>query len=381
MRYLALIIALMAAPAMAETIAIVGGKIHTAAGTPIEKGTVLIENGKITAVGLNVQVPGNAYLIDASGKEVTPGIISSSSIYGLSEGATRIFSSDTSANDSGMTASFDVKYALNSGSVVIEEGRRQGVTRAVSSPTSSGDIFSGTSAIITMDNKPDMRFAEGPMHAKFDNALNRAVAWNRIRAIFDQVLDYERNKSRVMRGQSQDYLLSIADMEALVPVLKGDKKLVIEMGSEAEIRGAIQLKKDYGVDIVIQGAQEAWKVADELVAAEIPVIIVPEDNLFGNVTMAGTTFSNAARLEKAGVKFSLISGNGSLYYGHHILQFAGMAVAHGMSHDGAIRSITINPAQIFGVDRVVGSIEVGKDADVVVWDGDPLEVTSNTNHV
>ncbi|MEZ5759317.1 MAG: amidohydrolase family protein [Emcibacteraceae bacterium] len=381
MRYLAILIALLATPVMAETIAIVGGKIHTAVGAPIEKGTVLIENGKITAVGANVQVPANARIIDASGKEVTPGIMSSSSIYGLSEGATRIFSSDTSANDSGMTASFDVKYALNSGSVVIEEGRRQGVTRAVSSPTSSGDIFSGTSAIITMDNKPDMRFAEGPMHAKFENAQNRAVAWNRIRAIFDQVLDYERNKSRVMRGQSQGYLLSIADMEALVPVLKGTKKLVMEMGSEAEIRGAIELKKDYGVDIVIQGAQEAWKVADELVAADIPVIIVPEDNLFGNVTMAGTTFSNAARLEKAGVKFSLISGNGSLYYGHHILQFAGMAVAHGMSHDGAIRSITINPAQIFSVDRIVGSIEVGKDADVVVWDGDPLEVTSNTDHV
>lgn len=381
MRYLVIILTLIATPVLAETIAIVGGTVHTGVGAPIENGTVLIEDGKIIAVGMGITINEDARVINASGKHVTPGIISSSSTYGLSEGAAGKFSSDTSANDSGMTASFDVKYALNSGSVVIQEGRRQGVTRAVSSPTSSGDLFSGSSALITMDNRTDMNFAEGPMHAKFGNAANRAVAWNRIRAIFDQTLDYERNQTRAMRGQSQHYLLSFADMDALIPVLSGDKKLVIEMGSEAEIRGAIQLKADYGVDLIIQGAQEAWKVADELVAADIPVIIHPEHNTLGNVTMAGTTFSNAARLEAAGVKFSIMSGNGSLYYGHHVLQFAGMAVAHGMTHDGAIRAITINAAEIFGFDDVAGSIEEGKDADVVIWDGDPLEVTSNTDHV
>lgn len=381
MRYLVIILSLIATPAMAETIAIVGGTVHTGVGAPINNGTVLIEDGKFIAVGMGITINEDARVINASGKHVTPGIISSSSTYGLSEGAAGLFSSDTSANDSGMTASFDVKYALNSGSVVIQEGRRQGVTRAVSSPTSSGDLFSGSSALITMDNRTDMNFAEGPMHAKFGNAENRAVAWNRIRAIFDQTLDYERNQTRAMRGQSQHYLLSFADMDALIPVVHGDKKLVIELGSEAEIRGAIQLKTDYGVDLIIQGAQEAWKVADELVDAGIPVIIHPEHNTLGNVTMAGTTFSNAARLEAAGVKFSIMSGNGSLYYGHHVLQFAGMAVAHGMSHDGAIRAITINAAEIFGFDDVAGSIEEGKDADVVVWDGDPLEVTSNTDHV
>ena len=269
MRYLFIIAAFMISPAFAQTIAITGGTVHTGTGAPIENGTVLIENGKIVAVGMGIRIEEDARIINASGKHVTPGIISSSSTYGLSEGAGGKYGSDTSGNDSGMTASFDVKYALNSASVVIQEGRRQGVTRAVSSPTSSGDIFSGSSALITMDNKTDMNFAEGPMHAKFGNASNRAVAWNRIRAIFDQTLDYDRNKSRAMRGQSQHYLLSFADMDALVPVLNGDKKLVLEMGSEAEIREAIQLKADYGLDLIIQGAQEAWKVASELVAADI----------------------------------------------------------------------------------------------------------------
>lgn len=381
MRYLALILALITTPVMAETIAITGGKVYTVSGPAIDGATVVIVDGFITAVGKDVEIPSGARVIDASGKHVTPGIISSSSQYGLSEGAAGKFSSDSSANNSGMTAGFDVKYALNSASVVIQEGRRQGVTRAVSSPTSSGDIFSGTSALITLDNQLDMNFAEGPMHAKFGNASNRAVAWNRIRAIFDQTLDYERNQSRAMRGQSQDYLLSFSDMEALFAVLSGDKKLVMEMGSEAELRGAIALKEDYGIDIIIQGAQEAWKVAAELAEAEIPVIIHPEHNTMGNVTMAGTTFSNAQRLEAAGVKFAIYSGNGSLYYGHHVLQFAGMAVAHGLSHEEAVRSITLSPAEMFGFDDVSGSLDVGKEGDVVVWDGDPLEVTSNTDHV
>lgn len=381
MRNIILIIAFLATPVMAETIAITGGKVHTVSGSVIDGGTVVIEDGIITSVGADVDIPDGARIIDASGKHVTPGIMSSSSVYGLSEGAPGKFSADSSANDSGMTASFDVKYALNNASVVIHEGRRQGVTRAVSSPTSSGDIFSGTSALITMDNASDMNFAEGPMHAKFGNASNRAVSWNRIRGIFDEVLDYERNRTRAMRGQAQNYMLSFADMDALIPVVNGDKNLVLEMGSEAEIRGAIALKNDYGIDVIIQGGQEAWKVATELNDAEIPVIIRPEDNTFGNVNMAGSTFSNAARLEAAGVKVAIYSGNQSLYYGHHVLQFAGMAVAHGMSHDGAIRSITLSPAEIFGIDEVYGSLEVGKEGDVVVWDGDPLEVTSNTDHV
>lgn len=385
MRYLILLIILITTQfsslAMAEIIAITGGKIHVGNGEVIDNGTILIDENQIVDVGVGVTIPEAARIINASGKHVTPGIINPSTTYGLSEGAGGLYGSDTSAGDSGITAGFDVKYALNSASVVIQEGRRQGLTRVVSSPQSSGDIFSGTSALITMDNRTDMNFAVGAMHAKFGNAGNRAVAWNRIRAIFDQVLDYDRNRSRVMRGQAQDYLLSVADMEALVPVLNGDKKLVIEMGSEAELRGAIELNADYGVDLIIQGAQEAWKVADELAGAEIPVIIHPQDNLLGNVTMAGTTFSNAKRLEAAGVKFAIYSGNGSLYYGHHVLQFAGMAVAHGMSHEGAIRAITLNPAEMFGFSDTAGSIEIGKDADVVVWDGDPLEVTSNTDHV
>ncbi|MCC3861088.1 amidohydrolase family protein [Pseudemcibacter aquimaris] len=381
MRILAIILAFIATPVFAETIAITGGKIHVGNGSVIENGTVLIDDGEIIAVGADVDVPSDARVINASGKEITPGIINPSTSYGLSEGAGGKFGTDTSANNSGMTASFDVKYALNRGSVVIQEGRRQGVTRAVSAPGSSGDIFSGSSALITMDNQADMNFAEGAMHAKFGNAANRAVAWNRIRAIFDQTLDYDRNRSRALRGQAQDYLLSVADMDALVPVLDGDKPLVIEMGSEAEIRGAIQLKNDYDINIVIQGGQEAWKVAAELAEAEIPVIIHPEHNTNGNVTMAGSTFSNAKRLHEAGVTFAIYSGNGSLYYGHHVLQFAGMAVAHGLDYDAAIQAITLNPAVIFGFDDIAGSIEEGKSADIVVWDGDPLEVTSNTDHV
>jgi imidazolonepropionase-like amidohydrolase len=382
MRYLLIILVVCLSPAFAETIAITGGKIYTVSGDKIENGIVIIDKGKITAVGANVAIPNGARIINASGKHVTPGIMSSNSIFGLSESGSGRFPNDHSANGSGFTAAFDVKYALNNASLVIREGRRQGLTRAVSAPTSSGDIFSGSSAIITMDNTLDMHFADGPMFAKFDNGGNRSISWVRIRGIFDQVKNYAQNKSRVLRGQSQDYLLSIADMEALIPVMNGNKKLALELGSEAEIRGAIALKADYGIDLILIGGQEAWKVAKELAAAKISVMIDPEQNIFDNVTIAGTTFSNAARLEAAGVKFSFYHGGmGSLNAANYIIQFAGIAVAHGMTHDGAIRALTLSPAEMFGIDKVYGSIDVGKDADIVVWDGDPLEVTSNTDHV
>lgn len=382
MKSFILMVAFMTTSVMAETIAITGGKLYTISSGIIENGTLIIEDGKITAVGTDISIPKGARIIDARTKYVTPGIISSNSTYGLSEGAPSKFSSDDSARGSGFTAAFQIKYALNSASIVIHDGRRQGITRALSAPSSSDDIFSGSSAFITMDNTQNMNFAEGPMHANFSNVANRSVAWNRIRAIFDQVLDYQRNQTRAMRGQSQKYLLSFADMQALIPVVNGDKKLVLEMGSEAEIRGAIALKNDYGLDLIIQGGQEAWKVGAELAAADIAVIIDPEQNIFENVTMAGTSFANAARLEDAGVKFSFYhEGMGSLNAANYILQFAGIAVAHGMSYDGALRALTLNPAEMFGIDKVVGSLDVGKDADVVVWDADPLEVTSNTDHV
>ncbi|MFL2840512.1 MAG: amidohydrolase family protein [Pseudohongiellaceae bacterium] len=377
MRHLFILFTLCVSPVLAETVAIEGAKIYTITNGIIENGTLVMVDGQITAVGDNVTVPDGARIIDARGKHVAPGYMASYTYLGLTESTSDIFPNDHSANESGFTAAFDVKYALNSASPAIAENRRQGVTRAISAPSPSGDIFSGNSAVITLDNSVDMRVREGPMFAQLSG--NRNVAFVRLRGIFDQVLDYERNKTRAMRGQSQDYLLSIADMEALIPVVNGDKKLVLEAGNVVEIRGVIALKQDYDIDVVLIGVPEAWKLASELAEADIPVIINVEQNLFPNMTLPGATFSNAERLENAGVKVAIYNGGFSNAY--YLAQFAGMAVAHGMSHEGAMRSITQNVAEIFDIDDVYGSLEVGKDADVVVWDGDPLEVTSNTEHV
>jgi imidazolonepropionase-like amidohydrolase len=197
------------------------------------------------------------------------------------------------------------------------------------------------------------------------------------------VKHYQKNKKRVLMGQGRrDYILSSADMEALIPVALGKKKVAIILAGRNDIRQAIALKKEYGIDLIIIGAAEAWMVADELRDAKIPVVINSMANLPSGHDGLGSTLKNAARLEKAGVLFSLAAtGIGTTHTAYLVTQFAGNAVAHGLSYEGALKAITVNPAKIFGISKTYGSLSVGMDGDVVVWDGDPLEVTSNTDHV
>ncbi|MBY0421467.1 MAG: amidohydrolase family protein, partial [Parvularculaceae bacterium] len=168
-----------------------------------------------------------------------------------------------------------------------------------------------------------------------------------------------------------------SDLVALQPALAGAQPMIVAVSSAAELRNLIRLKQQYGLKVIALGAAEGWRVAPELAAAQIPVIIDPLYNLPGAFEDLGATLSNAQRLAAAGVVVGFFNPQGSPTHNLRLLpQMAGNAVANGMPYDAAIAALTINPAKMYGLDQRLGSLEKGKAADIVVWDGDPLEVST-----
>lgn len=358
-------------PVLAEDILIKGGTVHTVgpAGTLTDV-DILVRGPLIVAIEANIEAPPGARVIDAANKVVVPGFMHPHSLLGLSDVPWTADSNEHSAEGSPFDAAFDVRYGYNAGSPLIADNRRHGLTRSVVFPGRSGGIFRGTGVLIALDGAAP---AAGPMVARLADGGNRNVAWAKIRMIFDQV-----------RGTAPGAFLSPLNMRALVPVLDGDRLLALQVASANDIRQAIALKRDYGVRLVLVGATEAWLVAPELARADIPVVISPVDNTPRGFGSMRATNSNAALLAEAGVLFAIapaVGTHGSHHTAHYVSQYAGIAVAHGLSHDDALKAITLNPARIYGIDDKYGSLEVGKEADIVVWDGDPLEVTSHPDHV
>jgi imidazolonepropionase-like amidohydrolase len=365
--------------ARAETVAITGGKVVTlgAAGT-IDGGTVLIENGQIRAVGRDVAIPAGARRIDAAGKIVTPGLMDSLSRLGLTEVSAEDDTNDISTEDDRITAAYDVADAINPRSVLIPINRIDGLTRAVVAPGPEHFMIGGQGAVIDLGG--DASFLVKPQVAMFA-VLNerfgggsRAAALLRIREAFEDALDYAKNRKLYEQAQRRSYSLSRLDLVALQPVLRGEMPLVVSANRASDITAVLRLAKDYKLKLVLAGAAEGWVVAKEIAAAKVPVLVNPIHNLPSSFDALGATLENPARLQAAGVTVAFLSGGA--HEAASIRFEAGNAVAYGMPWDAALAGVTSVPARIWGIADHYGTLEAGKDADVVVWDGDPLEVTS-----
>lgn len=375
---------------VAATTAIVGGKVHTVGpmGT-IENGTVLIVDGRIAAVGDDVSVPAGAETIDATGKVVTPGLFSPFGQLGLVEVSSSAGPTDYSQRGTQFTAGFDVADAYDRRSTLIAINRIEGVTRAVVAPTpgypdesGSGHILAGLAAIVNLGdhNVLDQRGAAmvvvlGQSGSNFAGGT-RTAAWLTLRNALDEAIDYREHKGDFERGMRRDYVHSVNDLEALQGVINGNTPMIVSIGRATDIEVLIDLVDKYGVTAIIIGGYEAWMLADELAAANIPVIVGPSANLPGNFDAINARFGNAAILAAAGVKIAIADGDSQTHNARNITQSAGIAVAHGLDWDAALRAITLAPAEIFGMANTTGSIETGKAADVVIWPGDPLELTN-----
>ncbi len=387
-----LAIAASALPAASQTIAITGGKVYPVSSAPIENGTVLIRDGKVVAVGANVTIPSDAQRIDASGKWVTPGLINSATQLGLSEvGQVQDTRDDRARGRDNVAASFTSWEGLNSMSVLIAPARREGITSVAIVP-SGQHLISGQAAILNLvDGMPSDMLLRGPvaMVAQIQSPGGAGVGARgellvRLRELIEDTRAFARNRAAFERAQTRDYSASRLDLQAMIPVVEGRLPLLVAADKATDIDAALRIARENNIRIFIGGGAEAWMVADKLAAARVPVLTGAMNNIPGGFTTLGQTQENAAILRRAGVQVIVIGNGGGdeeTFNVRNIKVEAGNAVAYGMSWDDALRSVTLTPAEVFGVADRVGSLQAGRDANVVIWSGDPFEFSTVAERV
>lgn len=374
-------------PALAQEIAVTNGRVitNTDQGV-IENGTVLIRDGVVVAVGGDVTIPDGAQMVDAEGGWITPGIFAPFTQLGLIEVALEDSANDASASSTGFSVAIDVADAFNPRNSYIASNRIEGLTRFALFPSTGEELFAGQGALGNTSGRNDSLFDSGSfVFADLSQSGaataggSREAAWLFLEAAFDDARAYPGRYSSGSEGN----VLSRLDAAALVDVARGRVPLVMNVDRASDILRAIRFAEEHApVRLIIQGGAEAWMVASELAEADIPVLIDPLRNLPFSFDSLGSTLEAPARLNAAGVTVAYTTETADGYFNARLLpQHAGNAVAHGVPWDDAFRAITLTPAEIYGVGDQYGALAPGYVADVVVWDGDPLEVMSAPTHV
>ena len=402
----------LTSPASAQSLtAITGGRVLTGTSV-IENGTVVIQNGRVVSVGTGA-APAGARIIDARGKVVSPGFVAVDSGLGGLEISSVNGSDDLSNGANTISASFDVSYGLDPWSFTLPVARLGGITRAIVVPTHAGGgggsgghahddsdfagvghgglqspgLFAGQAAIIHLAAGTDILVKPRvAMIAPFGEAGAgiaggaRGAQFTQFRETLAEVRLFARNRAAYDRAGLRDLSLSRADLEALIPVANGTMPLIVTVRRAADIQQVLRLAREEGVKIILDGAEEAWLVADQIAAANVPVLLNPISNLPGSLETRAARMQNAAVLDAAGVVIAIKGNDGS----HRVRETrynAGNAVSHGLPYDAAIEAITVNPAKIFGMAGQFGELRAGAAADVVIWSGDPLEPLSNAETI
>lgn len=373
----------LAAPAAAQTVLIRDGRVVTNAGAGIiENGDVLIVDGRIRAVGANLAAPAGARVIEAQGRFVTPGAFAAMSAVGLSEISGSGAPNDATIASDFIAAAADAGRAFNPSVTAIAVTRIEGVTRAAIAPAATNTLFGGRGALVSLGGRPDSVFRPrafmvvelGETGARRVGG-SRAAVWPAFEAALRDAREYP---ARYQRGQGGS-VLSELDAAALQPFARGQGQFLAHVESAADIRRLIRFQRDNPtLRFIIHGGAEAWQTADELAAARIPVIVDPLANLPDRFERLSARLDNALLLHQAGVQIAIAPGPGSVdaHQARLVLQLAGNAVANGLPWEAAFAAVSRGPADIFGVGNELGRLERGYIADVVIWDGDPLQVMS-----
>ena len=409
-----------ASPLSAQTVAITNGTLVLGDGSePVVGGTVVVRNGRVVAAGPGVRVPANAQVIDASGKWVTPGIVAGFSRLGLAEvdlGADG--SDDTETGGSPFSAAIDVAPAINPKASTIAVSRADGVTRAVVAPAAGKSIFAGQGAVIDTGDDMDailrsrlFQFVElgeggagkagGSRSAAFvlfRNALREAeqlgrrVGPVRVGATAPDASTREivrnPNESRLYAseaGRADDVLLTRFDAAALVPVLQGQQLLLVHVERAKDILNVLSLRREFPrLKIALVGVTEGWTVADRIAESGVWVIASALNDLPASFEMLAATQSNIGRMRAAGVKVAIgmIDDNDTRnqrnqrQYAGNLVALGKVPGAAGLSWGEAFAMISSRPAEAVGLGGEIGSLASGRRGDVVIWSGDPLELSS-----
>ena len=383
----------LAAPAAAQDVAITNARIVIGdGGQPIESGTVVIRSGRVVAAGPGIAVPAGMRVIDAGGKWVSPGIFAGFTRLGIIEVDAVSPTNDSGASTAPFHAAIDVAPAVNPRSSPIAINRAEGVTRAVVAPDNRGSIFAGQGAIIDLGADMDavtrpraFQYMEWGEAGARSAGGSRSAAYALFRNALFEVRDYvARPANYVDRGR--DAFLTRADAEALVPVVQGKMPLLVHAERASDILSILALKREMpALRIVLVGASEGWTVAAQIAAANVPVIANALVDLPESFEQLAATQSNIGRMKAAGVLVGIGTLNqDEARQARWEKQFAGNLVAltrvpgaTGLDWGAAFAAITSKPAEALGMGDEFGSLRAGRRGDVVIWDGDPLEIGTN----
>lgn len=387
--------------AQSSTYVIRGGTVVPVVGAQIPNGTVVIANGRIQAVGANVQAPAGATVIDATGLFVYPGMIDSGTELGLTEIGSVPGSTDT--REIGDFNPQDVALtAVNAHSELIPVSRVNGVTTVITS--AQGALMSGTAALMDLWGWTPDEMAIKPRAAMVmsypasggfggrgggfggrgqggaDAAETQSRQVRALRSFLADARSYAEVKARLANGGARaEAPRANQAMESLIPVIRGEMPVIFDVSSADQIRGVLALADSFKLKVILRGPRDAWRFADTLAARNIPVIVGPTTQAPGSDDAYDALYAQPGVLAKAGVKIAFqTSGSADV---RNLPYNVALATAYGLDMDEAIKAVTINPAQIFGVADRYGSLEAGKVANVMVTTGNPLDVRSTVKHL
>lgn len=383
---LAAALALLSGNAFAQNLLIRNATVHTAGAQGTLKNTdVLVRDGNIAAIGTGLPA-GNATVVDAGGKPLTPSFFGGVSAIGLDE-----VSSEDPTNDHALALGqgkqmvvrpeFDVSLAYNPASVLVPIARVEGIgfTLLGADTANGGSIIAGQGAVVRLDGSadpagPKLLFVQLGSDGASLSGGTRASQW----MLLDQFIDEVRGR---IPANAPMAMLTPAGRATLARYLDGGGRVMVGVHRAADIRQLLRWSQRHGVRIAIQGGDEAWKLAPQLAAAKVPVFLDPLSNLPRSFDQLGATLENAARLRSAGVAVAFSQSDKASHNARKIRQLAGNAVANGMSWEDGLAGLTRVPAETLGVGDRIGTIAIGKRADLVLWSGDPLDVSSTARQV
>jgi imidazolonepropionase-like amidohydrolase len=405
---LVLFFSMQATPARSQDkpIALKAGKLLTVTHGVIENGVIVMQEGKITAVGTasSVNIPSNAQVIDATGMTIYPGLIDSETSLGLTEISAEAMTNDLVELSDEIMPHMHTAEAFHAESVLIPVARVNGITNAVVAPESADtlpgqDSFiqlagpSATEMLMIRDNAMPLNFTGdqrrnkgGSDKRKFPSTRMGLAAQLRQAFIDAQDYkakwsDYDRKKADAAQNKKPEPLAPKRDLrsEALLPYLEGKKTIVLAAESPSDLETAVSLANEFKLKFVLNHISHSQPVLDYVASLKVPVIVGPIYEAPKEDERYDTVYSLPAQLYKRGVKIVFAS-----YSAHNVRNLpdqAGFATAFGLPYDEALKAITINPAEVWGVADQLGSLDVGKTANVVVANGDPLDVKTEVKQV
>ncbi|WP_425507293.1 amidohydrolase family protein [Stenotrophomonas lactitubi] len=375
-------LACIAPPAQAQDLLVRGATVATASARGnVEDADVLVQGGIIRAVGRGLSAPAGVPVVEAKGRMLTPALFGGITEIGIEEvsGESSTVDSALKIGEQPLRPEFDVTLAYNPASVLIPVARLDGIGFTALGAATGGGFVAGQGGVVRFDGSADpigprALFLRLGAAASELTGQSRAAQW----MLLQQMVDEARGQ---VAADSPHALLTPAGRRTLARYLSGQGRIVVEVDRAADIRQLLRWAAREKVKIAIAGGAEAWQLAPELAAAKVPVFVDALGNLPATFDQIGATLENAARLQRAGVPVAFAQRDDASHNARKMRQLAGNAVANGLPWADGLAGLTRVPAEVLGVADQIGSIEPGKRADLVLWEGDPLDVAHYAEQV